>query len=203
MGERPPHIVELASKSESPEAVDALPPPAAARLLSRDAWARAFELEERRLARYGRPCSVVAIGLDGLEALSLRIGSEAAERLVEPLVETLTTRARAADLVCRIDRTRFVALLPETDGPGARAYAARLARATALWLAAAPVPVGLAIGWGSPPPGGTLASALVVAYRRMDVDRAHRPGQPGGQVSFQRSTTLVSCSQPRTDTVAT
>jgi GGDEF domain-containing protein len=90
-------------------------------LLPREAWARAFALEERRIARYRRPCGVVAVGLDGLEALSLKVGPDAAERLVGPLVETLAGRARAADLVCRIDRTRFVVLLPETDDAGARA----------------------------------------------------------------------------------
>lgn len=163
--ERPDHGSPAGGQAEAPQQL--LPG-----LLSREEWSRAFELEERRLARYRRPCAVVAIGLDGVEALSLRIGTDAAERLIEPLVATLAGRARAADLVCRIDRTRFVALLPETDEAGARAYAARIAAATQPWLGAAPVPVRLSIGWGNPPLGGTLASALVAAERRMNGDRS-------------------------------
>jgi GGDEF domain-containing protein len=172
-------------------------------LLSREAWARAFALEERRLARYERPCAVVAIGLDGVEALSLRIGAEGAERLIEPLVATLAGRARAADLVCRIDRTRFVVLLPETDEAGARAYAARVAGATQPWLGAAPVPVRLSIGWGSPALGGTLASALVSAERRMNADRPELQGRPPGpQASSRRSAAQATGSSSGGGTVA-
>ncbi len=156
-------------------------------LLARDAWARAYALEERRHARYGRPCAVVAVSLDGLEALSLRIGSEAAERLVRPLVETLAGRGRGADLVCRVDRTRIVALLPETDEDGASAYVARIRETCDPWLAAAPVPVRLSLGWASPAPGATLASALVAAEQRMAADRGRPIGAPTAATSESRS----------------
>ena len=141
------------------------------RLLARAAWADAFAIEERRVARYGRPTTVVLAELDGFEALSIRLGEAAAERIVGPTAAVLAEQARGSDLVARVDRARFAVLMPETDEVAATHSVERVRDISGPWLAAAAVSVRLAVGWASSPAGGTLTAAMMAAEQRMNADR--------------------------------
>ena len=144
--------------------------------LTRKAWDEALRHEEHRFARYRRPVSMVIFELDGMDALAARLGRESADRLIGPVAHAMGSSARVADIIARVGRTRFLALLPETDEISAINYIERVRTACDLWLAAGAVAVRLAIGWAQPPVGGTLADALKVAHQRLDGDRRRQGG---------------------------
>lgn len=147
-------------------------------LEARLGWAEAFRNEERRLARYHRVSTVLVAELDGLDALAERLGQDAADRLIAPVADAMRRNARDADVLARVDHTRFHALLPETDEIGALNYAERVRGACDMWLEAGAVAVRLVIGWASPPAGGTLADALRLAEERMsDGCRSRAPAR--------------------------
>jgi diguanylate cyclase (GGDEF)-like protein len=140
------------------------------------AWDEAFQNEDHRLARYGRPVTLLVAELDGLDALAARLGQEPADRLIPPVAAALRQNARAADIFARVAHTRFVALLPETDEVAAINYVERVRTACDMWLAAGAVAVRLAIGWAQTPPGGRLSDALRLADDRMNADRRRQGG---------------------------
>ncbi len=129
-------------------------------------------LEDGRLARYGRPATVVVCELDRLDALSARIGRENADRLIPPVSAVLLRQARTPDLVARIDRARFHVLLPETDEVQAIHYVERVRESCDVWLEAAAISVRLVMGWASATSGGSLRDALRLAEQRMHAERA-------------------------------
>ena len=138
---------------------------------TRRAWNEALRHEEHRLARYGCPVTLVVAEIDGLDSLAARLGQGAADRLI-PLVEAVMWRnARAADVHARTGRTRFVALLPETDEVAAINYVERVRSECDMWLEAGGLAVRLALGWAHPIAGGSLADALRLADDRMNSDR--------------------------------
>jgi diguanylate cyclase (GGDEF)-like protein len=151
---------------------------------TRLAWEEAFQNEDHRLARYGRPVTVLVAELDGLEALAARLGREPADRLIPPVATALRREARAADVLARVDHGRFVGLLPETDEIAAINYVERVRSACDMWLAAGAVAVRLAIGWAQAPAGGRLDAALRLADDRMNADRRRQArtaaAVPGG-----------------------
>lgn len=142
-------------------------------LPARMAWEVALGREEPRFARYRRLVSIVVVELDGLVALAERLGQPTADRLIPPVATTLSRFARQADLVAQVDHGRFLLMLPETDEVAVINYVERVREACDMWLSTGAVSVRLAIGWASPPPGGTLADAFRIAEERMQADRRH------------------------------
>ncbi len=128
--------------------------------------------EDGRLARYGRPATVVVCELDRLDALASRIGRDNADRLIPPVAAVLLRQARTPDLVARIDRARFHVLLPETDEVQAIHYVERVRDACDVWLEASAISVRLVIGWASATSGGSLRDALRLAEQRMHAERS-------------------------------
>ncbi len=150
-------------------------------LPARIAWEVALGREEPRFARYRRLVSIVVVELDGLVALAERLGQATADRLIPPVATTLSRFARQADLVAQVDHGRFLLMLPETDEVAVINYIERVREACDMWLSTGAVSVRLAIGWASPPPGGTLADAFRIAEERMQADRRHGEGRgPAG-----------------------
>jgi diguanylate cyclase (GGDEF)-like protein len=150
-------------------------------LPTRIAWEVALGREEPRFARYRRLVSIVVVELDGLVALAERLGQPTADRLLPPVATTLSRFARRADLVAQVDQGRFLLMLPETDEVAVINYVERVREACDMWLSTGAVSVRLAIGWASPPPGGTLADAFRIAEERMQADRRHGEGRgPAG-----------------------
>jgi diguanylate cyclase (GGDEF)-like protein len=134
-------------------------------------WEFRLRDEDARFARYRRAISVVVVELDGLDRLIARFGSDAAERIVPPVGQTLLRQARSTDHVARIGDGRFAILLPETDEIQAINYVERIRGDCDRWLAAGAVSMRLAIGWASPAPGSELRTAIRVAEDRLNGDR--------------------------------
>ncbi len=165
------HALVTGTASSPSEATDdALVDPVTG-FAGRRAWEEIFRNEDERLARYGRPVTVLVAELDGLDALAARLGELPADRLIPPVAAALRKNARAADILARVGHARFVGLLPETDEIAAINYVERVRAACDMWLAAGAVAVRLAIGWAQAPAGGRLDAALRLADDRMNGDR--------------------------------
>jgi diguanylate cyclase (GGDEF)-like protein len=126
--------------------------------------------EDARMARYHRPATVVIVELDGLERLVERLGSDAGERVVPPVADTLRRLARGADHVARLGPGRFGVLLPETDEIAAINYVERVRRACELWLEAGAIALRLAVGWAGTSGDPSLSDAQRIATDRMYVE---------------------------------
>lgn len=135
------------------------------------AWSRSLSDEMARIARYRRPASIVLVEVEGLERLVDRFGSEAAERLLPVISETLRKNARAADHVAALERGRYGILLTETDEIRAINFIERVRTACDAWLAAGAVTLRLAIGWADANAGRTLDDAIATAEERLHADR--------------------------------
>jgi hypothetical protein len=134
-----------------PEAVRR--PTRPARLDTRPDWDAALHHEDARVARYGRPASVLVVGLD------LGTGA-AAERAVPGLGIAIRAAARETDRVARVGPARFHILLPETEEAEASAVAERIRTA----CGGTPIHVAFA----SPTRGQTLLDSLALAVARVE-----------------------------------
>ncbi len=176
-----PHVEYVNASLDEPD--DTAPDPAvrppfvdpATGLETEPVWNDALEHEDTRRARYGHPATVMVMELVGFELLGERLGSDVADRLIVPIATTLQRNSRAADRIARVGHTRFQVLMPETDEISAINYVERVRDATDMWLEAGAVAVRTAIGWASPPNGGSLAEAARLADERMQADRHARP----------------------------
>lgn len=136
--------------------------------------------EDERIARYGRPASVLVI-----EVRSPATGGVDHRVDMAALSAAIREQARETDHVARAGTDRFHVLLPETDEREATFLAERMVRAgrEALGGDAAPITPGDATkaarvassevptvraSVASPAGGGTLVEALRVAGRRLD-----------------------------------
>ena len=127
---------------------------------TRQDWDSALRHEDARLARYGRPASVVVVQLHGTAPAAL-------DRVAGRVAATIRERARETDRVTRAAGDRFHVLLPETDAVDAAAFADRLRSACLERLVGrAGAPVGLQAVAASPEQGRTLHDALRDAVAR-------------------------------------
>ena len=90
---------------------------------TRQDWATALRYEAARHARYGRPASILLIGLSG------RPPEPAVERLARTIGDVIRSEARETDRAVRTARLSYRVLLPETGARAARSMAERLERA--------------------------------------------------------------------------
>lgn len=135
------------------------------------AWSRSLSDEMARIARYRRPASIVLVEVEGLERLVDRFGTEAADRILPVISETIRKNARAADHVAALERGRYGILLTETDEIRAINFIERVRTASDAWLAAGAVTLRLAIGWADANAGRTLDDAIATAEERLHADR--------------------------------
>ena len=140
-------------------------------LASGRVWDELLRHEEHRLARYGRPITLMVAELDGLDSLAARLGPGTADKLIPPVAAAMLRNARPTDVVARTGHGRFVALLPETDEVAATNYVERVRSECDMRLEADGLAVRLAVGWAQPAAGGHLADALRLADDRMNADR--------------------------------
>lgn len=155
---RPP-VRRTRRRPPKPEAVRQ--PTRPKKLDTRTDWDDALHHEDARVARYGRPASVLVIAIAGAPG-------PLAERAAPAIGAAIRKAARETDRVARIGPGRFHVLLPETEDAEATAVAERIRAAcgdTPLHVAAA-----------SPSRGQTLIDALSLAIAR--IDRLQRGGKP-------------------------
>jgi diguanylate cyclase (GGDEF)-like protein len=88
-----------------------------------------FELgaaEIERARRYRRPISALFFDIDDFKRVNDRFGHEQGDALLRAVARALRAETRAADVCGRLGGDEFAMLLPETDAPAARAFAATL-----------------------------------------------------------------------------
>ena len=153
------------------------PEPAPAGLADPATWARALREESARVARFGRPVTVVMAELPQLEGVADRLGRDAADQVVSETARLLVTEGRAADRVAWLGGARFGVLLLETEEVRASGYVDRVRAAADGWLESAGLSVRLSFGWASPADGGDVMTAAASAQQRMRaVNRRPPPG---------------------------
>ena len=150
-------------------------------LMGPGAFSRLVATEDVRIQRYHRPATVVIFELGGLDRLIDRLGSDAADRVVPALADTMRRLARNTDHVARLAPGRFGVLLPETDEVAAINYVERVRRACELWLESGAIALGLAVGWAGTTGDPTLVEAQRLATDRMyaELRRESRKGVEG------------------------
>jgi diguanylate cyclase (GGDEF)-like protein len=96
---------------------------------NRKAFDADFEREISRAVRYGRPFSLILLGMPAIERLSPdpTIADDAVDAQVRRLANLLATNVRAQDGVYRVGPATFGLLLPETSGTAAGVLLGRLA----------------------------------------------------------------------------
>jgi diguanylate cyclase (GGDEF)-like protein len=82
--------------------------------------------EEDRAKRYGGLTSLLCIEVDGIEQTRGRFGPQAADAVLESLVDVMSVTLRQCDVFGRLEENEFIAILPETDRRNARNVAERL-----------------------------------------------------------------------------
>jgi hypothetical protein len=108
----------------------------------------------RRRSRRHRPSgpaehTALDIAVRGLDDLARRVGSDAADRLMEAVRGTIHAHLRSGDRTIDLGDGRLRVIV-ETDRDGATSAAERLRGLTAPWLAAAAVPLSLRIALPGP-----------------------------------------------------
>ncbi|HYH92078.1 MAG TPA: diguanylate cyclase [Candidatus Saccharimonadales bacterium] len=128
---------------------------------TRTDWDAALRLEDARLARYGRPASVLIVSLEPA-------GDGSEDRFAARVGEAIRAHARETDRVARVGPGRFHVLLPETVEAEASALAERVREACAEMVAGQPAfDLEIRAVAASPARGGTLADALRRASLRL------------------------------------
>ena len=84
-----------------------------------------LEEEEDRAKRYGGVTSLLCIDVGGLEETVSRHGKEGADAVLESFVATMLDELRRCDVLGRLAKNEFLAILPETDRRSARSVAER------------------------------------------------------------------------------
>jgi diguanylate cyclase (GGDEF)-like protein len=175
--------IEAFVEDESPERDGVAPgaseasPDALAGLADPAAWSRAISEESDRVARFGRPATVVMAELPHLDRLVGAFGRGVADRVVTETARVLASEGRLSDRITQLGEARFAILLAETEEVAAEAYVQRVQGATDSWLASVGLLTRLSFGWASPGEGQSVATAAITAEERMhDASRRARLG---------------------------
>ena len=119
---------------------------------TRTDWDAALRQEDARVARYGRPASVVVVSLALADPATT-------DRYASRIGTALRAHARETDRVARVGPARFHLLLPETMEAEATALASRL-RDACCAVIGSPPPLEVRAVAASVVRGGTLSDAL-------------------------------------------
>jgi GGDEF domain-containing protein len=131
-------------------------------------WSDRIRTETARCQRYGRPASVVAMRLDGLEALAADAGTAVGVWLCRVSARNLHDLARDSDLVQSDGMGSFRALIVETDETGARTYVNRVSRLLVPWPDDPRADVRLIAGWAGTCAQPDLETADRLAQARLE-----------------------------------
>jgi diguanylate cyclase (GGDEF)-like protein len=121
--------------------------------------------------------SLVAVDLDGFQAVNDTYGHPAGDALLRAVADSLAGTARSVDTVGRLGGDEFVVLLEHTGGPGADAALHRLRTGLQEALAdpsGGSLPLGAALGITTYRPGDSVATLLARADAEMYADKARR-----------------------------
>jgi hypothetical protein len=125
-------------------------------------WLVALRQEDDRIARYGRPATVLVV-----DFTSRRSDIEL-DTFAEPIADAIRHEARETDRVARVGRSRFTLLLRETEDIEATHLADRLGNACRDRLNGDAGALDLRIEAAGPTHGQPLEDALAEVERRLD-----------------------------------
>lgn len=147
------------------------------------------EAAERALLSSGRHLSavtVLAVQVDGFEALAARHGAAAGDAVLMRLGVLLEDRFRRSDLIGRLDQARFAVMLPGADRAAAHLLAGNLRDAVAADDGTGdgssrrplpPITVCIGIAVAAPDNQAALEPLLELAQEALDRARAEGPGR--------------------------
>ncbi len=138
---------ELAKKNAELERLSVTDPLTG--VLNRRGFFRSGEMDFRRALRYRRPLSVILADIDRFKEVNDTRGLATGDAVLSALAGRLKQAVRTTDALCRSGGGEFLALLFETDLPGALIVAERIRRAIegeAFGTEAGPVPATVSIG---------------------------------------------------------
>jgi len=95
-------------------------------LPNRSSLDAALPREHRRTLRYGRPLSLIVLGVDRLDDVKQRYGLSERDEIVAELAQRLPLLLRNCDLLFRFGTAEFAVLLPESDATAALSAAERI-----------------------------------------------------------------------------
>ena len=95
-------------------------------ILNRRALMEAASVELDRLARTGRPFTLLYMDLDDFKSINDIAGHEAGDSLLTNFATVLKLQLRGIDIVARMGGDEFIMILPETDDQAAGKVAPRL-----------------------------------------------------------------------------
>ena len=120
-----PNPLRAGERANANDSLDA-PEWTPAALADHGTWDRGLREESARLARFGRPVTVVIAELSHLDDVADRLGRDVADRVVTETARLLVTDGRAADRLAWLGYARFGVLLLETEEKAACRYVDRL-----------------------------------------------------------------------------
>jgi diguanylate cyclase (GGDEF)-like protein len=85
-----------------------------------------LERQIMRAATDRKPLSVLAIAVEGFSEFKKEFGDELADHALAVVGQVIAANVRPTDMLARHDSNHFIAVLPETDIPGAAVVAARI-----------------------------------------------------------------------------
>jgi GGDEF domain-containing protein len=159
---------------------------------SRVDWEDALRREEARVARYGRPATVVVLDV----ALSVRplgsAGSAVRSRVARSVASVLLDEARDSDRLARVGESRFHVLLPETTEREAGRYLDRVQVALREALGSIEATANLRAGVAGARSGDGLAGAVNraaagMATRRPEPARGQEATRPAAPAADQNA----------------
>ena len=95
-------------------------------ILNRRALMEAASMELNRLARTGRPFTLLYMDLDDFKSINDIAGHEAGDSLLTKFAAVLKLQLRGIDIIARMGGDEFTVILPETDDQAANKVAPRL-----------------------------------------------------------------------------
>lgn len=128
--------------------------------------------------RYGRPCTLMRVDIDGYARIDDQYGSSHADRVAFELAERITQSMRDADLVARIGPDAFAVLMPETPADEAAGVGERVRQAGSAIRLPSTVPERshASVSVGLAQCRSTDSLAALIARAESAVGRAHDSG---------------------------
>ena len=161
---QPIDLVELARRSA---VASAAAPDGRWSDADRAAWSDRLRAECARTRRYGRPAAVVALRIDGLDALSVEAGPTVSAWLSGAVARSVRAAARESDVVQADGHASIRVLLVETDEEGARVYVDRVSRPLMFALKDPRAEIRLSAGWAGTSSDADLEEADRLARARL------------------------------------
>ena len=135
-------------------------------LYNRGYFFNSVEREMQRSRRFRRGFCLLMMDLDGLKGINDRFGHYQGDLVLRAVANVIRSGLRAVDVPARYGGDEFVALLPETEAPGAYLVAEKIRQGVSALVVESngqTIPASLSIGLVSFPEDGETADALMIA----------------------------------------